>query len=309
MADTLPVVVVVLSTFNGERYLREQLNSLLGQTYKNIKIVVRDDGSKDETCEILGCYLRDHNNVDVLFEHNIGVVASFLRLLDLVPPDAEYIALCDQDDVWKEDKIERAISLISRVEAVNPAMYCGAVEVVDEDLKHLGVKKQVEREPSLRNALVQNVATGCTTVLNRAALKLVTGKKIAVSKIGMHDWWLYQVISAFGVVLFDETPKILYRQHGGNVIGSSSGIKLWVNRIKRYLGEDKRRIRCQAEELLHVYGENMCKKNYKLVSEFLKRTQGNNIVDRLAYAIHTPVYRQRLVDDIILRTLIVFARI
>lgn len=309
MANNWPVVAIVLSTYNGERFLRDQLNSLHCQTYKNIKIIVRDDGSKDGTCEILKCFSREHGNIDVLFERNIGVVGSFLRLLDLVPPDVEFVALCDQDDVWHEDKIELAISYLGREEPENPAMYCGALELVDENLNHISVVKQAIRKLSLENALVQNVATGCTTIINRAALRLVTGKKIAVNKIRMHDWWLYQVISAFGLVLFDDTPKIRYRQHGGNVIGSSSGIKLWGKRIKRHLGANNRAIRCQAEELLRVYGSEMSRYNYRLVSEFLEETQVGSLVQRLSYALRTPVYRQSLIDDILLRALIVFARI
>lgn len=309
MAHNLPVVVIVLSTFNGERYLKEQINSLLSQTYKNIKIIVRDDGSEDGTRQILERFLGDNKNINVVFERNIGVVGSFLQLLDSVPPDAEYVALCDQDDVWHEDKIERAISLIGGVEPANPVMYCGAVEVVDENLNRIGIVRHVQRKPSLENALVQNVVTGCTAIINRAALRLITGKKVAVNKIRMHDWWLYQVISAFGLILYDDTPKIQYRQHGGNVVGSSSGIKLWVNRIKRYLGANNKAIRCQANELLCVYGSEMSRRNYSLISEFLERTQAINIVARLAYAIRTPVYRQSIIDDIVLRALIVIGRI
>lgn len=309
MPHNSSVVVVVLSTFNGARYLTEQLNSLINQTYQNVQIIVRDDGSEDETCEILKGFSQEYGRVNVLCEHNIGVVGSFLRLLELVPSDTDYVALCDQDDVWSEDKIERAISMIGEVEPGCPAMYCGAVEVVDENLNYIRVEKLAKREPSLENALVQNVAIGCTTMINRAALRLVTGKKVSVSEILMHDWWLYQVISAFGTVLFDNAPKTQYRQHGGNVIGSSSGVKLWVDRIERQLGPNNRVIRRQAKELLRAYGSEMCAKNCRLVSEFLVRTADNNIGGRLAYALRTPVYRQSRVDDLVLRALIVFSRI
>ena len=309
MAHNLPVVVIVLSTFNGERFLWEQLNSLYCQTYGNIEIIVRDDGSKDGTCEILKRFSRERNNMNVLFERNIGVVSSFLRLLDLVPPSAQYVALCDQDDVWREDKIEIAISFFRTVEPTTPAMYCGALEVVDENLNRIGAIKKAIREPSLENALVQNVATGCTTVINKSALRLVTGKKVAINKIQMHDWWLYQIISAFGLILFDDIPKIRYRQHSRNVIGSSSGIELWVKRIKRHLWDHDRSIRCQAKELLRVYGPDMSEPNYKLVSEFLERTQVDSFGKRISYAIRTPVYRQSFLDNIVLRALIILGRI
>ena len=86
-------------------------------------------------------------------------------------------------------------------------------------------------------------------MINRAALELVTRRKVYSNEILIHDWWLYQVISAFGTVVYDTTPTIKYRQHGGNVIGSSSGARLWIDRIKRQLGLNGKFIRRQAKEL------------------------------------------------------------
>ena len=134
MPHNSPLVVVVLSTFNGEQYLREQITSLLNQTHTNVQIIVRDDGSQDRTREILADFSHKFERVNVSYERNIGVVGSFLRLLELVPEDVNYVALCDQDDVWRGDKIERALSMLGEVDGATPAMYCGAVEVVDENL-------------------------------------------------------------------------------------------------------------------------------------------------------------------------------
>lgn len=317
MENECPLVAIVLSTFNGERYLEEQLNSLLEQTYKNIKIIVRDDGSNDGTCEILKRYNETRSEIDVYFEHNIGVVGSFLRLLNLVPSEAEYVALCDQDDVWCEGKIERAVTTIAGILPVNhesdpvanPIMYFCALERVDANLKHLGVISQAPREPSLENSLVQNVATGCAMVLNKSALQLVINKDVSLNKIGMHDWWLYQVISAFGLVLYDTTPQIKYRQHGGNVIGSPTGIRYWLCRLKRHLGTNNKEIRSQANELLRVYGADMPRKNNKLINEFLEQSREKNIFSRLGYTIRMPIYRQKFIDNLLLCVLIVMGRI
>lgn len=317
MKNEYPLVTIVLSTFNGERYLEEQLNSLLEQTYKNIKIIVRDDGSKDGTCEILKHYKKKCPEIDVYFEHNIGVVGSFFRLLNLAPSEAEYVALCDQDDVWSKGKIERAVTTISGVlpmrsetgSVVSPIMYFCALERVDANLKHLGIIRQSPKKPSLENALVQNVATGCGVVLNKSALQLVKNKDVSLNKIGMHDWWLYQIISAFGLVLYDSTPQIKYRQHGGNVIGSATGVKYWLNRLKRHLGANNREIRNQANELLRVYGPVLPREKYKLISEFLEISQGKNIFLRLGYAIRMPIYRQKFIDNMLLCILVVMGRI
>ena len=309
MDSNLPLVVVVLSTFNGERYLREQLESLFCQTYKNIEIIVRDDGSGDSTVEILQDVARGHDELSVVPGRNIGVIGSFLELLDMVPANAGFVALCDQDDVWQEDKIERAVSMIADLDASSPAMYCGAVDIVDERLNHIRVERQARREVSLENALVQNVATGCTTLLNQAALQLVTSKSVVADRIGMHDWWLYQVVSTFGRVVFDSTPKILYRQHGQNVVGYASGIHIWINRIKRQLGPKSKIIRKQANELLRLYGDEMPAENQLLIREFLERTQSSSITERVAYALKSPVFRQSSFDDLVLRSMMVFAQI
>ena len=309
MSSDSPLVVIVLSTFNGERYLDEQFASLFSQTHENIDIIVRDDGSSDGTTRLLERVAAENKNVTLRLGENVGVVASFLELLDMVPDSADYVALCDQDDVWRDDKIERALQLLSDLNPGGPTMYCGAVEVVDEQLRHIRVDRQATKQVSLGNALVQNVATGCTTVINKNALQLITAKRAAADQIGMHDWWLYQVVSAHGQVVFDDVPKILYRQHGGNVVGYASGFRFWLNRVKRQVGPISKTISRQAAELLRVYGDDISAENHEMVREFLDRTQASSVWERLKYALRTPVFRQRPFDSLVMRTMMVFARI
>lgn len=304
-----PLVVVVLSTFNGERYLGEQIESLYSQTHGNIEIVVRDDGSSDGTKQLLERLERGNNNVSVHFGHNVGVVSSFLDLLSRVPARADFVALCDQDDSWGPDKLERALEVLSRVNLRDPAMYCGAVEVVDVQLNHIRVDRLAKKQVSLANALVQNIAIGCTTVINRAALKLINSKNVAADQIGMHDWWIYQVVSAFGQVVFDDTPKILYRQHGGNVVGYASGLRFWLNRFKRQFGPNSRTISRQAAEFLRLYGDDLSVEDHEMVWEFLDRTRADSLWERWKYALRTPVYRQRPIDTLMMRAMMVLARI
>ena len=188
-------------------------------------------------------------------------------------------------------------------------MYCGALEIVDENLQHIRVESRSKRRPSLENALVQNIATGCTTVVNRAAVRLTLENKVEASEILMHDWWLYQVVSAFGSVIYDDTPRIKYRQHGANVIGSSSGFKLWAERLKRQLGSNRGAIRRQAKELARAYGADMSERNAQMVSDFLRGTGSVEIRTRVAYAIRTSVHRQSRIDDMILRLLMMISRV
>ena len=128
-------VQILMSTYNGKKYLKEQMDSLLSQTYKNIEILVRDDGSSDGTGEILETYQKQHSNVRVYLQENIGLVDSFFWLLE--QSDAGYVAFCDQDDIWKPEKIERAVEKLEQVKG--PALYCGNKMLVDADLKELGL--------------------------------------------------------------------------------------------------------------------------------------------------------------------------
>ncbi|MEQ1667693.1 MAG: glycosyltransferase, partial [Sulfuriferula sp.] len=182
-------VTILLSTYNGSKFLQQQLDTLYQQTYSNISILVRDDGSSDTTRSILeGAQLK--GRVDVLAQHNnLGPALSFFELLrQAALTETGYVAFCDQDDFWQPEKIAQAVAALSGVAANRPAMYCSRVELVDEHLNHIGFG-DVPRKLGFGNALVENVATGCTIVLNRQAIDLLC--ESLPSNPQMHDWWCY----------------------------------------------------------------------------------------------------------------------
>src|SRR5207248_4010921 len=123
----------------------------------NVQLLIRDDGSTDETVSIIERY-RTRSNIRAFYETNVGVVTSFFRLLQSSTSDAGYIAFCDQDDVWEKDKLSRAIKMLEEVVGTGPKMYCGRARVVTEDLIPIGLTSLPGRGPSFRNALVQNIA-------------------------------------------------------------------------------------------------------------------------------------------------------
>ena len=163
------MIQILMSTYNGENYLREQLDSLLNQTYENIKILIRDDGSKDGTIQILKEYSEKYpNKIECIFDENIGVIKSFFELMKKSDEKCNYFAFCDQDDFWLKEKVEKAIE---QIKEEIPFLYCSNTILVDENLKILKINNE-KKEIDLNNILVENCATGCTVVINNKLLKL-----------------------------------------------------------------------------------------------------------------------------------------
>lgn len=212
-------VVVLMSTFNGGRYLSEQIASILRQLPPDGLLMVRDDGSTDDTCAQLARF--QDARIAVEQGTNIGFGASFLKLLAQAPSWADLVMFSDQDDVWLEDKIERAWSHLAPLGEL-PGLYCSAQKLVDESLSLLGVSPAWPRGPSMPSAVVENIVTGCTAALNRSAAALLRRAGVP-PEVRFHDWWMYLVVSAFGQVLVDDHPTILYRQHRANTIGRGAG--------------------------------------------------------------------------------------
>lgn len=307
MVEKYPKAQIVLSTYNGELYLKELLDSLLMQDYPNVQILIRDDGSKDSTLSIISAY-EDLPNIEVQYGDHIGVVNSFLSLSQSVADDTEYVAFCDQDDVWMKDKLSRAVSKLEEtIPRQTPGMYCGRYVIVDEALQVRGYSQLPKRGPSLENALVQNIAAGCTTVINKAARYHIL--KELPCKVRMHDWWCYQVVSALGEVVYDPEPAILYRQHSSNTIGHKlDPLNKWISRLGRFIERGRLPlVTDQAVELMRIFGDDLTKDKRYLLGEFINGR--DRFFARIKYAMQGRVYRQSILDDIILRILIVLNRV
>jgi glycosyltransferase involved in cell wall biosynthesis len=296
-------VTVMLSTHNGERYLSAQLDSLLAQRNAHLLIDVRDDGSTDTTPEIIEQYAADHAGIRLVHGPRLGAAASFFELLKQANPRSAGFAFCDQDDVWYPDKMARAVH---RLEAFGdvPALYCSRLEYVDVDLRRIGFSRLPRRPLGFENALAENVAIGCTLVLNRPARALVLESLPAACV--MHDWWCYLVIAAFGVVVYDDLPTVKYRQHGSNQIGApSSAVHSLSRRIRRFLGRGPAafEIHAQAQAFEAACGPRLDRGRAAVLDRFLASRVSPR--SRIAYALVKDIYRQSRMDDLLLRALIV----
>jgi len=271
-------VIVVLSTYNGQEYIVDQIASLQSQSFSNWILLVRDDGSVDDTPILIrrlastDCRIRiiDPDGV------NLGVVASFSRLLECaLEYDAEYFFLCDQDDVWGASKLELFISKFKLIEdrliRPTPLLIHSDLTVVNEALNEISpsfMKYQkicnVEHK-SLQVLLSQNYVTGCASAINRSLLELAVPLQSAV----MHDWWLALLASASGEIGYINTSTIAYRQHGKNTVGakrvklwrvlfeihSPNTIRIWKEKQRR-LADTFRQARELAERLKHKNVDN-----------------------------------------------------
>lgn len=234
------MINILLSTYNGEKYLREQLDSLFNQSYKDFKVLVRDDGSKDSTRDILSSYKEKYKNkIELFFEDNVGPKKSFISLLKKANDD--YFMFCDQDDVWDKDKLQIMHDAIKDYDDIPTLVFCD-LEVVDENLNiicdsfydYQGINRY---KTSFFELNKKPVIPGCVMLFNKKLKDLI--KINDVDNITMHDSYISYVVSYFGKIIYIDKKLNLYRQHGNNVIGAKdNSFKWYVKRILNYKWKD-----------------------------------------------------------------------
>lgn len=241
---------MLLSTYNGAAYLREQLDSILGQTYSNIHVLVRDDGSSDSTSEILKYYIATFDNIIVCdWGHNIGSSASFYRLLEF--STANYVMFCDQDDFWLPGKVQSTLSLadetfltgVPGLVFTDLTICDGHLNIVSESMHRVQKNDVNYIVRSYLAMLAQNTVAGCTMLINRSSVNFILDRGLPPVGI-VHDHWFAVNIARNGVVAYLDESTILYRQHDSNQVGSKSvGVRYIFSRllsVKHILQHDAR---------------------------------------------------------------------
>ena len=253
---------MMLSSYNGEKYIEEQIDSILEQKEVVVKLLVRDDGSYDSTPQILERYKRQ-GLLDYYVGENIGWQRSFMDLT-INSPDYDYYAFSDQDDFWKPEKLIEALKVLKTMQA-GPKMYTSNVRYWENGIdKGLSMSESIRTDPY--HSMLFCESFGCTMLFNKQLMDIVKNNppKLTVS----HDFWFMQVASLFGTIFYDKESYILYRQHGNNQLGYD---KFFWEKTKRrfrfYMNLSHYHIReRQAQELLTCYGHLMSPEAREIVS-------------------------------------------
>ncbi|MDD9802102.1 MAG: glycosyltransferase family 2 protein [Deltaproteobacteria bacterium] len=262
-----PRVQVLLSTHNGARFLREQLDSIFAQDWPALSLKVRDDGSSDDTRAILSEY-QAAGRLQAEFGPRLGALRSFARLLENADADCGYFAFSDQDDVWRPGKIRRAVHCLEAAAAERrsplPLLYGCRSTITDAALRPRGLTPLPRRGLSFANALVESVLPGSTMLMNRAARAKIVEHGIPGEAID-HDWWCYLAVSATGRIIYDPAPQRLYRQHGGNLTGQPASAAARLARKLRVVGSLRagavRRLISQARAFQARFGGELSPKD------------------------------------------------
>jgi len=283
------MISILMATFNGEKFIAEQIDSVLNQSVKEFKLIIRDDASTDNTFTIAKTYAKKHPDKITAIQNKKNSGSSKYNFIGMMTEiKDEYIMLCDQDDVWLPDKIEKTLAKITELEQKHgkdtPLLVHTDLTVVDANLNVVSksFKKAMNanyKKTKLRNQVIQNTLTGCTAMYNRAlAMLLDTTPGYMI----MHDWWLILTAAAFGKIKAIDGQTVLYRQHTENEIGAKDvrTVRYKLDRV-RHSNDVREAINItykQAKSFLEIYSDRLSEPQRHLLTLYADIPNHNKIV-------------------------------
>ncbi len=296
----LYTVCVLMSTYNGEKYIREQIDSILNQRDVLVKLYIRDDGSKDNTLKIIEEYQKKYDNIKLAKGENIGYKKSFM-FLTYNAPDADYYAYADQDDVWLSNKMIQAINMIKEGDQRKPVLYYSMMTQVDEKLKIMQEQQTPKIMQNKIMSLFQNFAQGSTILFNAKLLEKV--KSYHIEKEVSHDIWLPICALFLGEVVFDNNSYILYRRHNESVTVKMSS-SYWKNLIKQVMNFNE--IDNYAIYLLDGYKNEL---SFEMKSKLLQIKEYYKIKNKVDVLLDKNVKKYTFKGTVMLKTAIIINRL
>lgn len=278
MSDNKPCVTILMATYNGAKFLPEQIESIIAQTYSDWQLIIRDDRSTDNTVQIIERYLYDDRIKLINYGSDYGsACTNFSNLVEWAKQNSTgYIMFSDQDDIWKNNKVKKSFDFIKSIEQEypqTPLLGYTKFDFITENGD--SIQKQILLPSGLKTStmLVENYAWGCTMIMNHDLLKIT--KKIPYNAVN-HDYWLALLCSAFGKVVLLDEDLIYYRQHSHNVSGNISN-SFWKNRVTRYITQKDIMIKHFAANLSTVmlfsktYADMLNSEKKKLIDNYIKQ--------------------------------------
>lgn len=232
----MKTVCVLMSTYNGEKYIEEQMNSILNQEDVKVKLIIRDDASKDLTVDIIKRIMKKNKNIVLIEGENVGPAKSFMKLLN-INEEADYYAFADQDDYWLKNKLARAISKLE-LSKKEGKLYFSTLNLVNQNLDYIRTTFLPENI-SFKNEMIKNYATGCTMVFDVKLKNLVQTSNF--DYVPMHDSHMARIAMINNCYIYvDHESFINYRQHDNNVLGMKSGFfSIWKLRYEHFVNSKK----------------------------------------------------------------------
>lgn len=286
---------VLLSAYNGEKYITQQVKSIMNQNNKDhITLLIRNDGSTDNTYNVLNDLSKEYSNIRIINGPNIGLIASFFKLLEIALKkyDFDYYSFSDQDDYWMEDKLEQAVKALNTEDEATPILYGCRSVVVDDNLKPTGFMTQSQKcDLSFYNTAIQNIVIGHNQVLNKKLAEILVNKKQNFSNIYSQDLWIENVAAVAGKIIFDNSPHTFYRMHGDNQLGYGKGkLDRLSSHIKRLFKKEPQKMALQLKYFVDCYEDFLSLSQKKEINDFI--SSQCNLHSRIKYMKKSKLYRQ-----------------
>lgn len=292
-------ICVLMSTYNGEKYLKEQLDSILWQEGVALDILIRDDGSTDKTVEILEEYSKKYSNIIYYVGKNLKSAWSFMELLYSCGK-YDFYAFADQDDVWKKEKLRKGIEKLKG----NIHLYGGKKIIVDSNLNILAQEDDIPNKLTLGSVVTRCKISGCTMIFDNYLREKILEYK--PQNISMHDSWVLKVAKCIGDIYYDKNAYILYRQHANNVVGAKknffSRIRISLRRLVR--GKKDFLLPQMAKELYNGYSEYLNSKERKAL--YYLANIDKSFKYRIKIVFQNFIYKDNQVVTLLLKLLILF---
>lgn len=311
MGCYLVTVAILMSTYNGEKYLKEQINSIINQSYLDWHLYIRDDGSTDNTTKIINTYIKKDDRIKFFNQNhieNIGINKSFLQLLN--DTTAEFYMFSDQDDVWKKDKILLSVKAMEeKNKAKQPACVFTELQVVNKVLTPLRLMNNQNVWYDFTHFLFGNCVTGCTMMINQQLKSKLKLKLTNIDKIYLHDWWIALIASAIGKLIYIKEPTILYRQHGDNVEGSKKNNLFTLFMRTLHLqreGKAMLKMFLMGQEFQRLFCKQVTGINKRYLDSYVKLLGNCSFINRLKLVITLPPKRLHLKGKLLFSYIILF---